>query len=46
MDTVASLGGVPFKMDEWEVDLVYTGTQKVLGAPPSLAPMALSERGW
>ena len=41
MDTVASLGGVPFYMDDWGVDLVYTGTQKVISAPPSLAPIAL-----
>lgn len=34
VDTVASLGGTEFRMDEWEVDVVYTGSQKVLGAPP------------
>ena len=31
VDTVASLGGVPFKMDDWNVDCVFTGSQKVLG---------------
>ena len=31
VDTVASLGGVPFKMDEWNVGCVFTGSQKVLG---------------
>lgn len=44
VDAVASLGGVPFYMDGWEIDLVYTGTQKVLSAPPSLAPIALNDR--
>lgn len=43
-DCVASLGGVPFFMDAWEIDVVYTGTQKVISAPPSLAPIAFSGR--
>ncbi|KAK3878111.1 hypothetical protein Pcinc_017223 [Petrolisthes cinctipes] len=44
VDCVASLGGVPFYMDAWGVDVVYTGTQKVLSAPPSMAPIAFSAR--
>lgn len=28
VDTVASLGGTPFFMDKWNVDVVYTGSQK------------------
>ena len=34
VDTVCSLGGVPFYADDWKVDAMYTGSQKVLGAPP------------
>ncbi|KAL7638640.1 UNVERIFIED_CONTAM: hypothetical protein RMT77_011212 [Armadillidium vulgare] len=44
VDTVASLGGVPFFMDKWLVDITYTGSQKVLSCPPSLAPVAISDR--
>ncbi|KAG7172700.1 alanine--glyoxylate aminotransferase-like isoform X2 [Homarus americanus] len=44
VDTVASLGGVPFYMDAWEIDVVYTGSQKVISAPPSMAPMAFNDR--
>ncbi|XP_069683970.1 alanine--glyoxylate aminotransferase [Periplaneta americana] len=44
VDTVASLGGVPVYMDQWEIDVLYTGTQKVLGAPPGLAPISFSTR--
>ncbi|XP_018567538.1 serine--pyruvate aminotransferase, mitochondrial [Anoplophora glabripennis] len=44
VDTVASLGGVPFFADKWGVDAVYTGSQKVLGAPPGLAPISFSPR--
>ena len=34
VDTVCSLGGVPFYADDWGVDAMYSGSQKVLGAPP------------
>ncbi|XP_043204954.1 alanine--glyoxylate aminotransferase-like isoform X2 [Amphibalanus amphitrite] len=46
VDTVASLGGVPFYADQWGVDVVYTGSQKVLSAPPGTAPISLSENAW
>ncbi|XP_037068168.1 serine--pyruvate aminotransferase-like isoform X1 [Pollicipes pollicipes] len=46
VDTVASLGGTPFLADEWGVDVVYTGSQKVLGAPPGTAPISLSDAAW
>ncbi|HEY61729.1 MAG: alanine--glyoxylate aminotransferase family protein [Anaerolineales bacterium] len=44
LDTVASLGGVPVKVDEWDVDICYSGSQKCLSAPPGLAPMTVSPR--
>uniref|UniRef100_U5EHZ8 Alanine--glyoxylate aminotransferase n=1 Tax=Corethrella appendiculata TaxID=1370023 RepID=U5EHZ8_9DIPT len=44
VDTVASLGGVPVFMDKWEIDAIYTGSQKVLGAPPGITPMSFSQR--
>ena len=44
VDTVASLGGVPFFMDRWGIDAVYTGSQKVIGAPPGMAPMSFGPR--
>jgi len=42
-DTVASLGGVEFRTDEWNVDVVYTGSQKCLSAPPGASPITLNE---
>ena len=42
LDTVTSLAGCPVKIDEWQVDAVYSGTQKCLGAPPGLSPVSLS----
>jgi len=44
VDTVASLGAAPFKADELGVDCVYTASQKVLNAPPGLAPISFSDR--
>src|SRR5829696_1706244 len=44
IDTVTSLGGCPIKLDEWQVDAVYSGTQKCLSAPPGLSPVSLSPR--
>ena len=37
VDTVCSLGAVPFYGDAWGVDCMYSGSQKVLGAPPGRA---------
>ena len=42
VDCVTTLGGIPVKLDEWGVDVAYSGTQKCLGAPPSLAPFSMS----
>ncbi|MCB9062460.1 MAG: alanine--glyoxylate aminotransferase family protein [Halobacteriovoraceae bacterium] len=43
VDTVTSLGGIELKVDEWELDVVYSGTQKCLSAPPGLAPITFSD---
>ncbi|ODM88834.1 Serine--pyruvate aminotransferase, mitochondrial [Orchesella cincta] len=44
VDAVASLVGVPFFMDDWKVDAVYTGTQKAIGAPPGICPVSFGRR--
>jgi len=44
MDAVTSLGGIAVKLDEWEVDLCYSGTQKCLSCPPGLSPISFSPR--
>jgi alanine-glyoxylate transaminase/serine-glyoxylate transaminase/serine-pyruvate transaminase len=44
LDTVTSLGGCPVRLDAWQVDAVYSGTQKCLSCPPGLAPVSLSPR--
>jgi alanine-glyoxylate transaminase / serine-glyoxylate transaminase / serine-pyruvate transaminase len=44
VDTVTSLGGHPVKVDEWGIDVCYSGTQKCLSCPPGLAPITFSSR--
>jgi alanine-glyoxylate transaminase/serine-glyoxylate transaminase/serine-pyruvate transaminase len=44
LDTVTSLAGCPVRIDDWQVDAVYSGTQKCLSRPPGLAPVSLSLR--
>lgn len=44
VDCVTTLGGVPFDFDGWHVDFAYSCTQKCLGAPPGMSPIAVSER--
>ena len=46
VDAVSTLGGVPIEMDAWSIDLCASASQKCLGAPPGLAPVAVSSRGW
>ena len=43
VDAVTSLGGHDMQVDDWGIDVCYSGTQKCLGAPPGLAPITLSE---
>jgi len=43
VDTVTSLGGTPVKVDEWQMDAVYSGSQKCLSCTPGLSPVTFSE---
>ena len=44
VDAVTSLAGTPLKVDEWNIDAIYSGTQKCLSAPPGLSPVSFNER--
>jgi alanine-glyoxylate transaminase/serine-glyoxylate transaminase/serine-pyruvate transaminase len=44
LDVIASLGGSPVQVDDWNVDVAFTATQKALSASPGLAPITLSPR--
>ena len=42
VDAVTSLGGCPLKIDEWQIDVCYSGTQKCLSCSPGLSPVTFS----
>jgi len=44
VDAVTSLAGTPLKVDEWEIDAVYSGSQKCLSCVPGISPVSFSER--
>ncbi len=44
VDTIASLGTMPFEMDGWGIDVAVTGSQKGLMTPPGLGFVAAGER--
>jgi aspartate aminotransferase-like enzyme len=45
-DSVSGIAGIPFRMDEWGVDIVVTGSQKALMCPPGMGILAASEKAW
>jgi alanine-glyoxylate transaminase/serine-glyoxylate transaminase/serine-pyruvate transaminase len=44
VDTVASLGCMPFEMDQWGIDVAMCGSQKGLMTPPGLGFVAANDR--
>jgi alanine-glyoxylate transaminase/serine-glyoxylate transaminase/serine-pyruvate transaminase len=44
VDAVTSLGGVEVAIDSWEVDAVYSGSQKCLSCTPGLSPISFGPR--
>ena len=42
VDAVTSVGGIDVDVDGWGIDILYSGTQKCLSAPPGLSPLTLS----
>jgi len=46
VDAVSTLAGVAIPVDRLGVDFCISASQKALGAPPGLATVSVSERGW
>jgi alanine-glyoxylate transaminase/serine-glyoxylate transaminase/serine-pyruvate transaminase len=44
VDTVTSLGGLPVEVDENDIDVCYSGSQKCLSCPPGIAPITFGPR--
>jgi alanine-glyoxylate transaminase / serine-glyoxylate transaminase / serine-pyruvate transaminase len=43
-DCVTSLGGIELRFDDWGIDFAYSCSQKCVGAPPGMSPVAVSDR--
>ena len=46
VDCVASLGGMPFDPDGWQLDVSVAAPQKCLGGSPGMSLMAVSPQAW
>lgn len=44
VDAVTSLAGTPLLVDDWNIDAIYSGTQKCLSCTPGLSPVSFSAR--
>ena len=44
VDAVTSLAGCDLRIDEWGIDICYSGTQKCLSVPPGISPVTFSEK--
>jgi alanine-glyoxylate transaminase / serine-glyoxylate transaminase / serine-pyruvate transaminase len=42
VDAVTSLGGIALAVDDWQIDAIYSGTQKCLSCVPGLSPVSFS----
>ncbi len=46
VDAVSSVGALPLEMDAWELDFVFSGSQKAWMCPPGLMIAAVGPRAW
>ena len=46
VDCVSSLGGLPLRVDDWQLDVCVAGPQKCLGGPPGMTLMTVSDAAW
>jgi serine---pyruvate transaminase len=46
VDAISSLGAVPLETDDWDLDVVVTGSQKALMNPPGLAFVSVSDAAY
>jgi len=46
VDAISGLGSVPCKTDQWNIDIVVSGSQKALSLPPGLSFISVSQKAW
>jgi (S)-ureidoglycine-glyoxylate aminotransferase len=44
VDATATLGGMPLRVDAWQIDCATGGLQKCLAGPPGAAPITVGDR--
>ena len=44
VDAVTSLAGCPVMVDDWEIDAIYSASQKCLSCTPGLSPVSFNDR--
>jgi aspartate aminotransferase-like enzyme len=44
VDAVSSMGGTEIKVDEWDIDVCFSSSQKCFGVPPGLGIGSVSEK--
>ncbi|MGI6492494.1 MAG: alanine--glyoxylate aminotransferase family protein [Peptococcaceae bacterium] len=46
VDGVSGVGAIEIKVDEWQVDMLCTASQKALMLPPGLSMISVSDKAW
>ena len=46
VDTVCSMGGSNIPVDEYLIDICYTGGQKCIGGPAGISAITVNDRAW
>ena len=44
LDTVCSMGGMDVRVDEWGINVCFTGSQKALAAPPGMTMISFDSK--
>lgn len=44
VDAVTSLGGIELCVDDWQIDAIYSGSQKCLSCVPGISPVSFSDK--
>ncbi len=46
VDGISALGAAPLYTDDWDIDVVVTGSQKAWMTPPGMTMLSVSPRAW
>lgn len=46
VDSVSAMGGERLEVDNWNLDIVVSGSQKCISSPPGLTFVSISKRAW